>query len=367
MVCEEHVDFPPFPCAWPNCPNGVDADEIEVEYFSGSDPKVSFRDKWEYGDGHFTYVWQDADHPFRLLWLDRLVGRELARRNIVTWSNRSTTLPIIYHYTSLAGFMGIIESGEIWLSDPDFLNDKYEFRYGIELAKKVYLEIAQRDGENVIKLFNDWLKFSESEKHRSYVASFSYDRDSLSQWRGYGPICLGFEYFPAVSFGYKGGGRDGEVIYDEETQLESLKLSAELTASAYKQDCIWSPGRVDELYENGGHHILSQAALLKHPAFKDEKEFRLVYSEYDYLLASLKKDRISPRFRIANGSIVPYITTRDTVRLGLRDSYPELLPLKEVIIGPSNTDTLYKGVKEYLLENGYSDVRVEMSKAPLRS
>jgi hypothetical protein len=33
---------------------------------------------------------------------------------------------IIYHYTSAKGFQGIIESGEIWLTNTEFVNDTIE-------------------------------------------------------------------------------------------------------------------------------------------------------------------------------------------------------------------------------------------------
>ena len=43
---------------------------------------------------------------------------------------------ILYHYTDLNGFKGIIDSAQIWFSNLYFLNDRSEYNLGFELLIK---------------------------------------------------------------------------------------------------------------------------------------------------------------------------------------------------------------------------------------
>jgi len=47
---------------------------------------------------------------------------------------------VLYHYTTPAGVLGIIESGSIYLSDALFLNDQSELLYGRELVAEALRE-----------------------------------------------------------------------------------------------------------------------------------------------------------------------------------------------------------------------------------
>jgi hypothetical protein len=46
-----------------------------------------------------------------------------------------TTPTELFHYTSYAGLLGILESGEFWATSIHCLNDSREFAHGRELAK----------------------------------------------------------------------------------------------------------------------------------------------------------------------------------------------------------------------------------------
>ena len=45
--------------------------------------------------------------------------------------------PALSHYTTLQGFMGIVEKKEIWASNVIFLNDQQELLYGLNAAERV--------------------------------------------------------------------------------------------------------------------------------------------------------------------------------------------------------------------------------------
>lgn len=40
---------------------------------------------------------------------------------------------IVWHYTDVQGFKGIVESEGLWATNADFLNDPTELKYGVEL------------------------------------------------------------------------------------------------------------------------------------------------------------------------------------------------------------------------------------------
>jgi len=46
----------------------------------------------------------------------------------------------LWHYTSYAGFQGIISSKKIWTTEYRFLNDREEFRHAKNLAQKLVEE-----------------------------------------------------------------------------------------------------------------------------------------------------------------------------------------------------------------------------------
>lgn len=96
----------------------------------------------------------------------------------------------LYHYTTVAGLKGIIESESIWFTDFRHLNDPSEIEHGIELCRDVIrLRKPGKDGQ--VEMFLDgladfmrldnismWLQY--------FIGSFSQASDDLGQWRAYG-------------------------------------------------------------------------------------------------------------------------------------------------------------------------------------
>jgi len=94
---------------------------------------------------------------------------------------------ILYHYTTSAGLMGIIESGNIWTTKTQYLNDKLELRVTFEYIcqeikqQKMGIERTKTDEElnNMVEALECIPDVNVS------VASFTKNGDLLSQWRGY--------------------------------------------------------------------------------------------------------------------------------------------------------------------------------------
>src|SRR4051794_34646457 len=50
----------------------------------------------------------------------------------------------IFHYTSMVGLIGILDSKTLWATDIEFMNDAQEGRYGRAEARAALLEMADR-------------------------------------------------------------------------------------------------------------------------------------------------------------------------------------------------------------------------------
>lgn len=94
---------------------------------------------------------------------------------------------LLHHYTTQAGFIGIVESEELWATHTQYLNDTREYVHAITLITNV---LVKRRGESSNDLEKEILTemidgIDGMESMNVCVASFSAVRDSLSQWRAY--------------------------------------------------------------------------------------------------------------------------------------------------------------------------------------
>jgi hypothetical protein len=112
-----------------------------------------------------------------------------------------------------------------------------------------------------------------------YIASFTAYADDLSQWRAYGDsgkgVCIGFEWrqmFDALSRTH--AVMAGPVIYDEADQKGVLSAVVELIAQAVDIDATRGLAEYMQ-YPDVSGLVNGVAPFLKHPAFADEREFRI--------------------------------------------------------------------------------------------
>ncbi len=96
--------------------------------------------------------------------------------------------------------------------------------------------------------------------------------------------------------------------------------------------------------------LLLQLYLLKSPAFREEKEWRVLT-----MLTTDGQDEDVPSHRVVNNRIVPYLTVK----------LVEQSPIVEVILGPKH-GTPPKVVENFLKLNGYGLVKVRPSEASYR-
>ena len=237
----------------------------------------------------------------------------------------------LFHYTSLQGLVGIVTSRAIWASDVRYLNDSAEIRHTTDLIlaqSQARMDRGQGNGA-LLSQFQEWLVRGISHDHLLFGASFRANGNLLSQWRGYSVpgkgVSLGFEPAQLVAAARRQGFRIGRCIYDPRRQqalieqiLDSLERRGQQWRGAHPDSRHYRP-----LFESMEAELLHIAALLKHPAFAEEEEWRL--------LASVLTDGSHPglRFREGRSMLVPY------VEFALCDDPRQPLPLSQLYVGPT--------------------------------
>jgi hypothetical protein len=208
--------------------------------------------------------------------------------------------PIIYHYTDDVGLKGILESGQIWLTDIFNLNDPSEVRHGFSHAVNILKSKVANDppdgkrfAEGLEAFFRQG-KIEEVGHH--FVCSFSSCGDDLGQWRAYGDngrgYALGFDA-KVLQDGFTNGGgpsnteaflityNDSDLdnmlgqIIERMLALISLPRGRNLAGAACKDYMI-------ELYTQLSVYALRTALFFKHEAYDNEKEYRFLQFYTDF-------------------------------------------------------------------------------------
>jgi hypothetical protein len=111
------------------------------------------------------------------------------------------THPLLAHYTSLSVLEKILKTDELWLSNPLFMNDLEEVRFGVLEGARLFLQgdaITQACGSNTTRAdtlkhaFNHYFEqFNKEQAFDTYVFCMSEHGPKnsdgrLSMWRGYG-------------------------------------------------------------------------------------------------------------------------------------------------------------------------------------
>ncbi|HVZ45996.1 MAG TPA: DUF2971 domain-containing protein [Ramlibacter sp.] len=256
-------------------------------------------------------------------------------------------LPLLAHYTSIATLERIAETGELWFSNPLYMNDVDELRYGMTLGLEAVRTHAGLRHACPPDHYNELLDafgqlytaFDDESAFDVYVFSCSEhgpgigDDGLLSMWRGYGSDGNGI----AIVFDFN------ELV--ARTQPAALLLR-QVQYHSYEESRAWMDGKLanfaralaalrvpleemaataEELFER----IKLFALFTKHRGFHEEREWRMVYlreRDREGVLAqqlnyAIGPRGIEPRLRFA----VPALGT---------DAPPLDALVERVILGP---------------------------------
>lgn len=272
-------------------------------------------------------------------------------------------MALIYHYCNPQTFLQIIERKCIWLSSTNNMNDFAEGEWFISAVKRM---LESKQGEYGNEWCNTaWVHFV-SNIGQKYIACFSKNSDSLSQWRAYAQDGEGV----AIGFEDSALGAEGDSIHTNISPKMSLCLKDVKYSST--QEIFNELASIAELVRSSDTNELSNSAftfsaicsslamLTKNPAFKEENERRLVYSA----LVMVKQvdgsvevmNALSDiKYRISNG----YLTSYFELEFSPADA------IKEIVLGPKNkfhnTD-----ISNFLGINSLGHVKFRRSSATYR-
>lgn len=94
---------------------------------------------------------------------------------------------LLFHYTTAAGIIGILENCQLWATEYRHLNDRQEYRIAAHLLK----EQLNTSGLSQT-LRHSFGQLIAKTQEQCFVLSFSEAGDQLSQWRAYCPGGSGY-------------------------------------------------------------------------------------------------------------------------------------------------------------------------------
>jgi hypothetical protein len=263
----------------------------------------------------------------------------------------------LFHYTTQAGLKGIVESKSVWATHHQCLNDSKEFSLCRELLERE-LHISRAYPKSLRDEIRSNLTGAGYEDVNLYLASFTEQPDSLSQWRGYGGDTSAF------SLGFNLGEvnlhrrfRFAKCIYKPKEQRKVLHaIIAEYAAKA-----VSHPGSGASFLRFCFHTF---ALMLKDESFEQESEWRIiseVWMDHPSLHPPVKKDACPLGFRPGRSMLIPYRTLALTRADGS-------FALTEVRVGPSPVVIQSeRSVMSFLNSQGLASVQVTRSRVPYRT
>ncbi len=278
----------------------------------------------------------------------------------------------LYHYTSGQGLKSIIENKELWLTKSEFLNDKDEIQYTLEVVNNIVDNFTSDEIIEEEEIFKIWIEKCLSDsilKFDFYILSTSINGDSNLLWSNYAnndgyniefqypdlPVAINKVFSHNL---FKNGVQPYLVIYDkkmhEELLEDEIKNLYKIFLYFYKNG-----ENIEEAFNKYSFqniaNILIYSLFFKSKCFSQEEEFRLAI-----LMSSKDDDSIKYHCKFNNGVFIPYI------KVPIVDENGKL-PISSITIGPKNNlDIAEIGLRHFLDMNGLDYVNIKKSEIPYR-
>lgn len=267
----------------------------------------------------------------------------------------------LWHYTTAEGLKGILHERKIWLTNSSYLNDAEE----TELARKQFRsELQSRSTRGRTEDFRNELITQLQPREDvpgyfspTFLCCFSEDEDSLVQWRGYGRgeggFAIGFSLPTLFDMKNLHFGKSATWILPcNYVESEIDKFSKHVCDELLRLPIISS----DDIEEVALHALTSltwAGACVKHHAFKEEREWRLVNFDYDPVT----------KMEFGTGeTLKPRLTYDFGGASAFKDS------LTSIVVGPQRHQGLaIRSVEALLQKEGLTSAKVGRSSIPFRS
>jgi Protein of unknown function (DUF2971) len=276
----------------------------------------------------------------------------------------------LYHYTNMAGLLGILSSEEIWLTDIFHLNDPSELGYGINMARDILEAEAKRHRneqvDNFCRFATHVLVKAGGEIFGFYVASFSREDNDLGQWRAYADngrgVAIGLSptLFAVAADQSRLGPAEKTIVtnvtYERTTCLrnfgEAIQRAVAILARGQRHGASTADRKEfgEELGRRLAVPMFHHAISCKHTAYEHERETRLFLVNDRSVLDPIAK------FRTRGSNLVPYLASP------LRVRSPGAIT--KIMIGPAADELAEHAVQAFLRRHGLSPDIVEKSGIP---
>ena len=280
---------------------------------------------------------------------------------IAEFRGRPAVPQYLYHYTSAAGFMGIMGNDSIWYSDAAYMNDGSEIMHGFKILRIVLDEYMREKSDEEKEIAQELLRRLEAQAffYRQVIFCLCEQDNLLNQWRDYGRDIVPY----SIQFDIRGlVAADGwnfrpvllPLIYDHNNQIN---VTRSLIDRIYQRATELKPEERDTEAKQNGLYNMAVAEIqwvlyqFKNEAFAAEKEWRMMG-----LTPFIKQ---APKFRASNLGVVPYYEWKRTTE-------DRRLPITKVTVGPSPYAQVSDlALKQFLKVRNY-EVPTEYSTIPIR-
>ncbi len=258
----------------------------------------------------------------------------------------------LYHYTSIGALLGIVHSRSVWASHIYYLNDSREIIQACTVLDAV-LDLKEMEFEGdereFIKQFRSWLRTFHVNAYHLFVFPLSEERSLLSQWRGYTlhgkGVSLGFSASALNHILRTPGFRIAKCPYDQREHVDVAFSLVSKMMMTFRQRLPTldvskhhPTQRFHGLLDEFRGDLLQVLSIIKHKAFAEEREWRIV-STYlpNYTVPEIK-------FREGASMLLPYIEMQPP---------KDCLLFDEVILGPTeHNDLSMEALSTYLSNKG---------------
>ena len=280
---------------------------------------------------------------------------------------------LLYHYTTVESLLGIIESGALWATHIHYLNDTSEAHLLWDQIRVVIDSRLENPDETKRDALSELRQFASAPTYGDiYVVSFSKDGgDRLSQWRGYGGaggVAIGFNIAALQAKCTKipevGAERDKPIRMTDFSFFMSVApvmyvnpegddVSLNIINKLISDPLAPVSGLTRE--KLFGRRVSFLASRLKHSAFDEEKEWRVLIIDHWRNLPT--------RFRYRQSMVVPYVL----FRLGSSPGHLDWASISRIVVGPSaHQQETIEAIKNMIAKVVGREIQVVGSKIPYR-
>ena len=313
----------------------------------------------------------NTETALRAIWPDMIKRFEEARGS----------LPGFVHYTSAEAATSMISGPSVWLRNASCMNDYGEIEYGIEKILEFFGGDKGRSFWNAIdevhpdlskeikKSYDDWRHDLSGQTYMICLSEHDFDPDQLgrlSMWRAYGGkkgVAIVIDPEPLLRESDAIGAYTFPVFYLRKHEIEQLFIRI--------ADNVVSSRAYIGLADRGTVHgfafwlLQTLSFSLKHPAFMEEKEWRIVYRP------NQNKSDVLVKKNVVIGGLPQIIYELPLIDIPEKE-FTGISPnelIKKILIGPTNYPLVIKqSLEDKLSDSGVEkpEQRIEITWIPLR-